>query len=104
MKATTQTLTFTLALALLASCSTSQTAGRLEYDDMYYTATDRQMTLEVTRERKEAYLKALAEQEKAQAERSNIYKGQDPAAARQLNPDAADDYYAEEEYESEAYY
>lgn len=105
MKAIIHSLTFTLALALLASCSPSRPqAGLVEYDDMYYTSSDRELSLQLAREQRAEQLQAQAEREKAIAQQKNIYRGKDAETARQLNPDAAEGYVSDEEYYEDEYY
>lgn len=101
MKALITTLTFTLTLAVLAGCSPGQYASSQEYDDMYFTSTDRQLVNERARQRETERLRA--QQERA-AERNNQYDQRDAGSARQLNPDAVDDGYYSDEYAGEDYY
>lgn len=101
MKALINTLTFTLTLAVFAGCSPGQYASSQEYDDMYFTSSDRQLANEKARQRESERLRS---QREYAAEQNNQYDQRDAGSARQLNPDAVDDGYYSDEYADDDYY
>ena len=116
MKALVYSLTLLLSVSLMSGCSQNQYAQQ-EYDDMYYTAQDRQKAVEEEQTRLEARRQAQLEQQRqreaALAERKrSAYDKNDAQTAREINPDNAtsyteeytDDYYQEDtgEYYSTA--
>ena len=114
MKALIHSLLFSMGIAVLSSCSTSQYApqqgSNLEYDDMYYTSADRELALEAARQREAERLQAAAEKQKerqAAISERNVYQGQDAQDARKINPDAmegySDEYYEDGEYVDDGY-
>jgi outer membrane murein-binding lipoprotein Lpp len=108
MKALTYTLSLLLSVTLISGCSNNQYAQQ-EYDDMYFTAQDREKEIAAEQARLEARRQAQLEQqqEAAAAERTkNAYDQYDAQSARELNPDAATAYgtESEEQYYEEEYY
>lgn len=115
MKALIYTFSLLISASVLGSCSQNQFAQQ-EYDDMYYTAEDRQQAVAEEQAREQARLEAQRqrelerqrERELAAAERQrSAYDKSDVQSGREINPDAStgyNDYYQEEYYEEEGEY